>query len=864
MKVYLLLLLVLGAGLNVDAGPAAFDVRKLHVRWEVVENSHDGASQFLSAFTFTNTGTVALPASGWNLYFNFVRRIVPESVTGGVGIAGANGDLHRLFPKAGFPGLAAGASLRVEFVAADWVVNITDAPAGLYMVWNSAPDAGIAITTYSVVPSTTPRQYLRFAGDKVGLITPEVLYEQNATTRPIAAAELVKIFPTPVHYQETGEAFTITPETELVAAAAFAGEAAYFSRELQALVGKAPPIVTTRTPGRPAIVLEPAASLAEGAYSLRVTTSQITIAAASGEGIFYGLQSLKILMPPSAWAGASKAVRIPGVTVDDAPRFEYRAFFLDVCRNFQPKEQILKLLDLMSLYKLNVLHFHLVDDEGWRLAISSLPELTEVGSRRGHTTDNTRFLQPSFGSGPGVEGSKGTGHYTREDYIDILRYARERHIRVIPEIETPGHARAAIKSMDARYRRLMKAGQPDEARRFLLRDTTDQSMYRSVQGWNDNIINVALPSAYAFLERVTDELMAIYKAAGAPLTTIHFGGDEVPAGVWEKSPACQTLLDQDPALETTDDLWYYFYGRLNTMLQKRGLTLYGWEEIAMRKTMLDGKKHYIPNPDFVRQGLQVDVWNNALGWGSEDLAYRLANAGYKVVLSCVSHLYFDMAYYKAFDEPGYYWGAFVDVDKPFYFIPYDYFKNSKEDKFGQALDRSVFIGKERLTEYGKRNIVGIQGLLWSETITSPERMEYMILPKLLGLAERAWAQDPAWATEPDGQKATALYQEAWSSFANVMAKRELPRLDYYHGGFSYRIPVPGAVVRNGEVLVNHQLPGFTLRYTTDGKEPTMKSKICPPRMTDKGVITIKAFSTSGRAGKSITVKNPYTEVVPLR
>ena len=132
------------------------------------------------------------------------------------------------------------------------------------------------------------------------------------------------------------------------------------------------------------------------------------------------------------------------------------------------------------------------------------------------------------------------------------------------------------------------------------------------------------------------------------------------------------------------------------MVQKKGLYLYGWEEIAMRKTMLDGKSHIIPNPDFVGQEVQVDVWNNVLGWGAEDLAYRLANAGYKVVLSCVTHLYFDMSYYKSFDEPGYYWGAYSDVDKPFSFIPYDYFKNSKEDRLGNVLDRSIFNGKNDL------------------------------------------------------------------------------------------------------------------------------------------------------------------------
>ncbi|MEZ4900269.1 MAG: family 20 glycosylhydrolase [Spirosomataceae bacterium] len=135
------------------------------------------------------------------------------------------------------------------------------------------------------------------------------------------------------------------------------------------------------------------------------------------------------------------------------------------------------------------------------------------------------------------------------------------------------------------------------------------------------------------------------------------------------------------------------------------------------------------------------------------------------------------------------------MDKPFSFIPYDYFKNSKEDRLDNPLDRSIFNGKERLTDYGKQNIVGIQGLLWSETVNSPERMEYMMLPKLIGMAERAWAQSPTWAETND----EAAYQKAWSVFANQLGKRELPRLDHLSGGFAYRIPTAGAVVEGNQV-----------------------------------------------------------------
>ncbi len=454
-----------------------------------------------------------------------------------------------------------------------------------------------------------------------------------------------------------------------------------------------------------------------------------------------------------------------------------------------------------------------------------------------------------------MQSPTGSGFYSRADFIDILKYAAERHISVVPEIETPGHARAAVKSMDARYERLMAEGKRDEAERFLLRDLQDQSVYRSVQSWNDNVMNVALPSVYRFLETVTDDLLAMYREAGAPIQTIHFGGDEVPAGVWEKSPVCQALMKSDPAVKTVDDLWYYYFRKVNELVSKRGLYLYGWEEVGMRKTRLDDKAHTIPNPEFAGKGVQVDVWNNVLGWGAEDLAYKLANAGYKVVLSPVTNYYFDMAYQKSFEEPGYYWGGFTDVDKGYYFIPYDYFKSAREDRLGNPLDRSIFNGKERLTDYGKENIVGIQGLLWSETVLGPQRMEYMMLPKLIGLAERAWASDPVWATTTDESTAQQLYAQAWNTFVNQLGKRELPRLGSYAGGFAYRIPTVGAVVENGAVRANSQLPGFTIRYTTDGSQPHANSLVYSAPITTKGTIKLRAFSVQGLGGRTVVIQH---------
>src|SRR5690606_16758613 len=156
------------------------------------------------------------------------------------------------------------------------------------------------------------------------------------------------------------------------------------------------------------------------------------------------------------------------------------------------------------------------------------PELTDVGGKRGHVREGSGNLWPSYGSGASIKNTTGSGHYSRSEFIEIIRYAHARHIQVIPEIETPGHARAAIKAMEVRHARLMEAGDSATAEAYLLRDLSDKSVYRSIQNWSDNVMDVSLPSTYSFLEKVTDEIIQMYKEAGAPLTTIHFGGDEVP------------------------------------------------------------------------------------------------------------------------------------------------------------------------------------------------------------------------------------------------------------------------------------------------------------------------------------------------
>jgi len=808
-----------------------FDTGKISLRWELLTSKPRNTEQL----TLTNKSRKSFPAFGWTIYFSYPGDIDPKSPTGGIKITHINGDVYRLDPADGFAAPAPGKSVLFTYASEGRIYNRSMAPSGMYIVWEDRPDKGFAIKDFSLAPITDPT---------AGFVTPEQIYAKNSLIADLPENSLQKIIPTPVSYKKLEGNFILTSETAVLADTAFMTEAVYLQTELAKMLTHKPKAPATK------IYLRKADGAPE-AYTLLITTQAVTITAADAAGIFYGIQSLRAQIPPADWAKRRQAIAIEATEIKDAPRFAYRGLLIDVARNFKTPEEMKKVLDLMAFYKLNTLHFHITDDEGWRLEIPALPELTQVGGRRGHSIFGD-MLPPSFSAGPEAGKTLASGFYTRRDFIDLLRYASVRHIQVIPEIESPGHSRAAIKAMDMRYKRLKKRGDPHAAD-YLLRDLDDKSQYSSAQSWNDNVICVALPSTYRFLETVIGAVQDMYREAGAPLATIHMGGDEVPAGTWEQSPASQKLIKDNPYIKDTAGLWDYYFSKAADLLKARGLYLSGWEEAGLRGTMLDGKKKMIPNPVFSNANFRVHVWNNMIGWGAEDLPYRLANAGYRVVLSCVSNNYFDLAYMKSPDEIGYYWGGFEDIDKPFYFSPFDYYKTTREDAAGNPADPAFFTGKDRLTDYGKAHIDGIEGLLWGENMTSNDAFEYMLLPKLIALSERAWAPSPLWAEESDKEKSEKLYNQSWSEFVNVLSKRELPRLDYMSGGFAYRVPPPGAEIKDGRLYANVQFPSFVLRYTTNGKEPSVKSTLYKGPVKAKSVIKVRAFNAAGRGGSTTTI-----------
>ena len=812
---------------------------QIHIAWGVVGHTDQGVDTEL---IIRNDSRVALPDEDWALYFSYWLAIDPASVSEEVSVEHLSGDLYRMRPNRSFRPIAPGDSLRITMRSPGSAVSRAYGPDGFYFVWDEDGDAVVdAVGDPDVLPYTRPEQTMRGTGDRLPLVTPELRYRKNEAVQPVAEVPL--IMPRPESVIESPGTFTIGRSTVVFHDEALASEAAFLADALAEVTGSRPEIRTGGNPPANAIHLSIWPSVgSEEAYRLEVSEG-VRILGIGAPGVFYGIQTLRHLFPLEVFENPAASFEIPRVVVTDAPRFPYRGMHLDVARNFQSLEDVKMLLDMMSFYKLNKFHFHLSDDEGWRIEIEELPELTQIGGRRGHTLTEEEFLRPAYGSGPVPGRAPGSGFYTREQFKEILRYAAQRHIEVIPEIDTPGHSRAAIIAMKARARRTGS----DE---FLLAHPDDESQYMSVQSYRDNVIDVCLPSTYRFLETVVADLVEMYNEAQVDFRTLHVGGDEVPQGVWQGSPACRALFASNSEVNDVADLHDYFFGRFDDILDRYGLTTAGWEEIALRHKEGGG---YEPNPAFVGEGIQANVWNAVWGWGGEGLAYALANAGYDVVISNASNYYFDMPYEKHPEEEGLYWAGFIDTMMPFAFSPMDLYTGAEVDLMGRPIDPSTYARHERLTEEGRKHILGIQGQLWSENIRSSERLQYMLFPRLIALAQRAWSRETEWEWKMGSERRTLL-QEEWNQFATALGRRELRRLDAMHGGILYRIPPPGAVIEGGMLKANVELPGFTIRYTTDGSEPTAASTPYRAPVAVNGVVKLKAFNSAGRGSRTVIVQ----------
>ena len=338
-------------------------------------------------------------------------------------------------------------------------------------------------------------------------------------------------------------------------------------------------------------------TLADEGYTLSVTSDEVVIRARANAGLFYGIQTLRQLLPPDAEGTASPAAawQIDAVVIEDEPRFRWRGLMLDVCRHFFPAPVIKRVLDVMALYKFNTLHLHLTEDQGWRIEIKRYPLLTEIGSRR--TSSLVPVRQPGAEDFERVpDNTPYGGFFTQAELRDLIAYAQVRFINIVPEIDIPGHTVAALTC----YPELGCVGHGYEV--------------RTTWGISEDVLCVGRESTYEFVENVLDEVIALF-----PSPYIHIGGDECPKVRWQSCPHCQALKARE-GLADEEALQSYFIRRVEKMLEARGRRLIGWDEI------LEG-------------GLAPNA--TVMSWRGTAGGIAAASAGHDVVMSPDTHCYLD-------------------------------------------------------------------------------------------------------------------------------------------------------------------------------------------------------------------------------
>ncbi len=785
--------LLLGACQNKEIQD--YQSTSLKVDWSLDSISIHPSPVSHVTFTISNDSDMALDARNWALHFNQIGASpISKSLPVEITIDNPAGDYFVLKPMALWQKLPPGQSRKFSTKWGGIIDKKSETPKGVFAVINN-----------EVIPVETDIVGVDINTlEPINPITPQRRYKAYERLTLLPTSDLLPFFPTPTVYNSKQGALALKNQISVSGELLTKNILATLQQRAKALNVTFQKVTS---PGDLRLVRDN--NIKDEGYRMAIGEEGINIAANDEHGIFYALQSLIQLMHISKLENEDK-IKLSAALIEDAPRFGYRGLHLDVSRNFHSVADVKRIIDQMAFFKLNKFHFHLTDDEGWRIEIPNLPELTTIGAKRGYTVDEKNHLYPAYGSGPDPNNSYGSGYYTKEQYIDILRYAQARFVEVIPEIDVPGHARAAIKAMAVRYDRLMKEGKPEAARQYLLHDALDTSQYVSAQGYRDNVLNVCQVGTYNFMEHVLESIIAMHKEAGVELSIIHIGGDEIPHGVWEGSPVCDDFIAGQPQLHNTAesdkaaDLQAYFFNKMRTLLFKHNIIMGGWEEILLAHDS-DGHNTIVINKPLIHPNVLPYVWNAVWGWGREDMIYKLANAGSPVIMCNSAAYYFDMAYDSDPDEIGLSWSGFSDTKTAYGLDPLDMFKNARYDVNGQPLDPKMIDSKVRLTAEGLKNFRGIQAQLWSETIRSEDLLEYMIFPKMFGFAERAWSPAGSWMSKATREAVDMEFEKSWNRLANSIGKRGLPMIDKVFGGVNYRKPKVG-VSQTGEK--NIQYPGY--------------------------------------------------------
>lgn len=524
----------------------------------------------------------------------------------------------------------------------------------------------------------------------------------------------------------------------------------------------------------------------EGAYSLDVSSGKVQIKGNTYGGVISGIESLRQLLP--AEIESSEVVNditwsVPAVQITDAPRFGWRGFMLDVSRHFFTKEEVKEVLDMMALYKLNKFHWHLTDDQGWRIEIKKYPLLTEKGAwrtfnnqdrecmRLAKVQDNPDYEIPAeklqIVQGDTLYG----GFYTQEDIKEVVEYAGVHGIDVIPEIDMPGHMLAAVSN----YSGVACFNQT---------------------GWGSMFSSPVCPSkdsALEFCKNVYSEIIPLF-----PYKYVHLGADEVEKTNWKKCPDCQKRM-KDNGLKTEEELQAWFVHNMEKFFNENGKEMIGWDEI------LEGG---------LSPTATIMWWRT---WHPQSVPEATAQ-GNHAIMSPNANFYFD----------------------------YQQDKNSLPGAYN--FDPML----ESLNDAQKALILGMQANLWCEYVPSRERMQYMIMPRMMALAELAWS-DPS--------------VKSWEGFKERMVK-QFPRLNIMN--VNYRMPDlegfynTNAFVGEGTVTVTCIDPSIAIHYTTDGSIPTLESPQYkePIKVTETTDFTFRTFRSNGKKGDIVKTRYIKSEYAP--
>jgi hexosaminidase len=526
----------------------------------------------------------------------------------------------------------------------------------------------------------------------------------------IAHAQPLSIIPQPekITFPKTGGYFKVADRVVIVVNGIGHENSCFFLRDYLQQFYKIVPIIWMDTPTiKHAIQLRynAVANKEKGAYTLEVNKNGIYIEGNDETGVFYGIQTLIQLFPTDN----TKELKIPFVKITDRPRFAYRGLHLDVGRHFLPVSFIKRYIDYIALHKLNYFHWHLTEDQGWRIEIKKYPQLTSIGAWRNGTIIG-RY--PGRGNDNTVHG----GFYTQQQIKEIVDYAAKRYITIVPEIEMPGHSSAAI----AAYPFLSCfPGEKTRIRDDMISRATKErqaageiKFVQETWGVFDDVFCAGNDSSFQFLQDIIDEIVQLF-----PGKYIHIGGDECPKTNWKRCSKCQERMKQE-GLKNEHELQSYFIRRMEEYINKKGKSIIGWDEI------LEG-------------GLAPNAI--VMSWRGEQGGIEAARQKHQVIMTPANYVYFDYSQSKKEDSITI--GSFTPVAEVYSYEPQSRQLNAQQAAY----------------------IIGAQANVWTEYMSNPAKVEYMVFPRMAALSEILWTQK---------------LNRNWSDFQQRL-KRQVKRYDLW-------------------------------------------------------------------------------------